>query len=156
MSALAAAHNLLIQSEWKGADLGGLARGQLEAYTLENPNRVRFEGEPVLLPADLATPFGLVVHELATNAAKYGALSRPGGVVQISWSLISRNDQRAVRIVWREEGGPPAERPKAGFGTSLIERGIPGATVQNEFTPRGLVCTIEAPLPSSAEHGVAS
>jgi two-component system CheB/CheR fusion protein len=156
VSALAAAHNLLVQSEWKGADLGALARAQLEAYTLDNPDRVRFEGEPVLLPADLATPFGLVVHELATNAAKYGALSRPGGSVHISWGLVSRNDKRAVRIVWREEGGPPAERSKAGFGTSLIERGIPGATVANEFTPGGLVCTIEAPLPNGVEHGVAS
>jgi two-component system CheB/CheR fusion protein len=154
LSALAAAHNLLVQSEWKGADLGALARGQLQAYTLENPDRVRFEGEPVLLPADLATPFGLVVHELATNAAKYGALSRPGGVVHITWTLASRNDKRVVRIIWREQGGPPAQHPQAGFGTSLIERGIPGATVTNDFTAGGLVCTIEAPLPGGVEHGV--
>ncbi|HLH51754.1 MAG TPA: chemotaxis protein CheB [Roseiarcus sp.] len=153
LSALAAAHNLLVQTEWKGADLGALARSQLEAYLLENPDRVRLEGEPVLLPADLATPFGLVVHELATNAAKYGSLSRPGGTVHVAWSVISRNEKPAARIVWREEGGPPARRPKTGFGTSLIERGIPDAVVTNDFGPSGLVCTIEIPLPEGADHG---
>ncbi len=153
LAALAAAHNLLVQTEWKGADLGALARSQLEAHVLENPDRVRFEGEPILLPADLATPFGLVVHELATNAAKYGALSKPGGVVHVNWSIRRRNDKPAVRIVWREEGGPPPQRPRAGFGTSLIERGIPGATVTNDFGPAGLVCTIEIPLPEGSVHG---
>jgi two-component system CheB/CheR fusion protein len=155
LSALAAAHSLLVQSEWKGADLGALARAQLEAHTLDNPGRVRFEGDPVLLPADMATPFGLVVHELATNAAKYGALSQPGGVVHVNWTLASRNEKPVVRIVWREEGGPPARRPHTGFGTSLIERGIPGATVNNDFTSSGLVCTIEAPLPDGVDHGAA-
>jgi two-component system CheB/CheR fusion protein len=92
---------------------------------------------------------------LATNAAKYGALSRPGGVVHINWSLVTRNDKPAVRIIWREEGGPPSQRRKPGLGTSLIERGIPGATVTNDFSPGGLVTTIEAPFPEGADNGAA-
>ena len=79
LSALASAHTLLVESDWKGADLGELAQQQLAAYRPRPPDRLRIEGEPVLLPADLATPFGLVLHELATNAAKHGALSNRTG-----------------------------------------------------------------------------
>ncbi len=75
--ALGTAHSLLVQSDWHGADLGALARIQLEPYISDNPDRLRIEGEPVLLPADLATPFSLVLHELATNTSKYGWLARP-------------------------------------------------------------------------------
>ena len=87
LTALARAHDLLVKSEWKGADLEELARDQLGAY----PDRLRIEGERVLLPADLATPFSLVLHELATNAAKHGALSRARGRVNLSWTVGSRN-----------------------------------------------------------------
>src|SRR5262249_42577245 len=73
--ALDTAHSLLIQSDWKGADLAALAQRQLEPYTSDNPGRLRIEGETVVLSADLATPFGLVLHELTTNAAKYGSLT---------------------------------------------------------------------------------
>ena len=87
LAALAGAHSLLVGSKWRGADLAAIAHSQLDAYrSADNPDRMRIEGEPVTLPADLATPFGLVLHELATNAAKHGALSRPGGAVTLRWS----------------------------------------------------------------------
>src|SRR5262249_55054800 len=74
LSALGVAHSLIVGSNWKGADLGALTRSQLEPYAAtDNPKRLRIEGEPVVLPPDLALPFGLVLHELATNAAKHGA-----------------------------------------------------------------------------------
>ncbi|HVY57836.1 MAG TPA: chemotaxis protein CheB [Xanthobacteraceae bacterium] len=149
LTALAEAHNLLVQSNWRGADLCELARKQLKPYL----TAVRVEGVQVILPADLATPFGLVLHELATNAAKYGSLSRSGGIVHVSWTLHARNNKRVLTFVWREQGGPAVPRPGvAGFGSALIENGIPNATVRREFLSDGLICTIELPL-ESAENG---
>lgn len=153
LSALASAHNLLADSDWHGADFATLAREQLSPYASEG-ERWTIEGEPVLLLADLATPFGLVLHELATNAAKYGALSRPNGTVNLSWRLSLRNNERVLAVVWREKDGPAAEPPAAaGFGTALIDHAIPGATVSREFRADGLLCTIEVALPEAGNGG---
>jgi two-component system CheB/CheR fusion protein len=147
LSALAAAHSLLVDTDWRGADLRTLAQRQLEPYISGNRKRVKIADESVFLPADLATPFGLVFHELATNAAKYGSFSRQGGIVELSWTLLTRNDQAVLTVVWRERGGPPIAQPNAvGFGTILIEKAIPNATVHREFGSEGMVCTIEVPL----------
>jgi two-component system CheB/CheR fusion protein len=97
-----------------------------------------------MLPADLATPFGLVLHELLTNAAKYGSLSVPKGKISLSWTSEQRNDQRLLKFTWRELNGPEVKPPdRSGFGSSLIDKGIPEAVVKREFLPTGLVCTIE-------------
>src|SRR5262249_56449285 len=107
-------------------------------------NRLRLEGDPVSLPAHLATPFGLVLHELATNAAKYGSLSAPSGTVSVAWTTATRNNQRTLRVAWTEVGGARVVQPTpSGFGHTLIESAIPGAHVEWEFRPSGLVCTIE-------------
>jgi two-component system CheB/CheR fusion protein len=154
LQALSSAHALLVASNWTGADLGALARDQLEAYTSENPDRLRIQGEPVTLPADLATPFGLVLHELATNAAKHGSLSRPGGAVNLSWTVESRNNQPTLTVIWRESGGQAVQPPKtSGFGGALIEHGIPHAIIRREFRPDGLVCTMDVPLSEAADSG---
>ncbi len=154
IAALAAAHNLLVEANWEGADLAALARDQLQPYLSDDMARVIMNGEPVSLPADLATPFALVLHELATNAVKYGALSQPGGRVQLSWILVSRNHLPLLRVVWREAGGPPAERPtETGFGSVLIENAMPRATVSRVFRPEGFLCTIEINLSEEPEEG---
>jgi two-component system CheB/CheR fusion protein len=154
LSALSTAHSLLVQSDWKGADLGALARVQLEPYISENPDRLRIEGEPVSLAPDLATPFGLVLHELATNAAKYGSLREEHGTVCVSWTLTPGNDHNMLTVIWREQDGPPVKAPeRTGFGTSLIERGIPNATVTREYRHDGLVCTIKLPLHETRDDG---
>lgn len=151
IAALASAHNLLVQSEWNGADLRALACSQLEPYATE---QLRIEGEPVLLPADLATSFGLVFHELATNAAKYGSLSQPKGTVDVSWTLRSRNNRNILTVIWREQSGPVVKRPMStGFGSALVDRAIPNAKVTREFDRDGLVCTIELPLLEAAQNG---
>ena len=151
LSALGKAHGLLVQSDWKGADLGALIRQQLDAYFVKGASRIRIEGEPVVLPADLATPFGLVLHELATNAAKYGSLSKPNGQVALSWTVTPRNNQTVLHFIWKEQDGPAVNQPdRTGFGSTLIDRGLPGATVTREFLPEGLVCTIELPLTEMA------
>lgn len=145
LTALANAHGLLVQSEWKGADFRALAESQL-SHISANPKRVRLEGEPVTLGPDLATPFGLVLHELATNASKHGALSGKEGEVHVSWTVEDGNNG-VLRVLWEEKNGPHIAIPGGtGFGTALIERGIPKAKIEREFLPQGFVCTIEVPI----------
>jgi two-component system CheB/CheR fusion protein len=149
LSALAQAHSLLVESEWQGAELGALARAQLAPLRVGGIDRFKFEGEPIILPPGLATPFGLVLHELATNAAKYGALSNAKGSVTLSWGLDGATSPKTLIFTWQERGGPPiTEAPQvAGSGTKLIERAIPNATVHRDFRSEGLVCTVEMVLP---------
>jgi two-component system CheB/CheR fusion protein len=153
LSALAGAHSLLVASDWKGADLSALAHNQLEPYGADTKERLHIEGEEVVLPADLATPFGLVMHELATNAVKHGSLSRPEGKVSVTWNVKSGNGERRLIVLWEETGSPPAKRGTKGFGSALIESGIPNATVTREFVADGLVCKIELPLSEAKEDG---
>jgi two-component system, chemotaxis family, CheB/CheR fusion protein len=154
LAALASAHTLLVSSDWKGADLAELARGQLAPYIAGNPDRLRLQGERLSLPADLATPLGLALHELATNAVKHGSLSVPSGTVNVSWTTGGRNAPRALKLVWTESGGPPARKPEtSGFGNTLIDSVIPGAKVRRQFRPSGLVCTIELTPPEAADNG---
>jgi two-component system, chemotaxis family, CheB/CheR fusion protein len=153
IAALAAAHNLLVESHWEGADINALARGQLQPYISDDMARVTMNGEPVSLPADLATPLALVLHELATNAVKYGALSQPDGGVELSWTLASPNGSRLLRVVWRETGGPPIEQSKeSGFGSMLIDNAIPRATVSRVFRQEGFLCTMEINLSEETEN----
>jgi two-component system CheB/CheR fusion protein len=156
LAALASAHTLLVESEWKGADLGELTQQQLAAYRPQPADRLRIEGEPVLLPADLATPFGLVLHELATNAAKHGALFNRTGKVAVTWGISRGNNTRALRFDWKETGGPASREPSpAGFGSTLIESAIPGARVTRKFRGDGLEVTVEVPLPEPAQNAAA-
>ena len=106
-----------------------------------------------LLPS-IATPFGLVLHELATNAARHGSLSVPAGVVELTWVVGLKSSERILTVTWRETRGPPVQRPSfGGLGSALIEGAIPEATVKRDFAPDGLVCTIEVPLMLAAENG---
>ncbi|MFO1156965.1 MAG: HWE histidine kinase domain-containing protein [Rhodospirillales bacterium] len=154
LSALAGAYQLLVEKEWQGAELGGLAQTQLRAYTGQHGDRLRIAGDPVLLPPDFATPFGLILHELATNAAKYGAFSTEGGRVTLTWRLDESNGHRALKVVWQERGGPTIAPPqRQGFGVVLIERALPGSKVDHAFLPEGVVCTIEVDLPEPEANG---
>jgi two-component system, chemotaxis family, CheB/CheR fusion protein len=151
LSALASAHGLLVESNWRGADLSALIRHQLQPY-IGDEKRLAINGEPLSLPADLATPFGLVFHELATNAAKHGSLSSPNGKIRIHWTLDSGNKPPTLTVVWRELDGPrPSAPERTGFGTALIKGGIPNATVTREFLPEGLFCTITVRIPMEVE-----
>jgi two-component system, chemotaxis family, CheB/CheR fusion protein len=151
LTALASAHTLLVESAWKGAGLAELAQQQLAACAPQKPDRLRIEGEPVLLPADVATPFGLVLHELAVNAAKYGALSNRTGKVAVTWSITRSGNPTMLHFEWKESGGPAVKQSvPAGFGSTLIESAIPGGQVKREFRGDGLVCTIDMPLAEPA------
>jgi two-component system CheB/CheR fusion protein len=153
LGALASAHSLLVESDWSGTELGELARRQLQPYVEADPDRLRLDGPPVLLPTDLATPFGLVLHELGTNAAKYGALSNARGIVNFRWKLDRTGDDTTLlSAVWQERDGPPVTNPRTtGFGSALIRRGIPNAKVDHKYRADGVVCTVELSLPASAQ-----
>jgi two-component system CheB/CheR fusion protein len=149
LAALTSAHKILYGSDWEGADLGTLARLQLDPHISGGSARLTIEGEPVRLPADLAMPFALVLHELSTNAAKYGALSTAKGQVSLSWRTELGNPGRLLTAVWREQNGPHIAPPATkGLGGLLIESGLPSATVTRDFDEAGLVCTIVVEIPA--------
>jgi two-component system CheB/CheR fusion protein len=150
LSSLARAHGILFDSEWQGAELSALIESQLQIHTSDASARIKVEGEPLTLPPELATPFAMILHELGTNATKYGSLSSETGTVLLTWSARTDGAREILTFVWRESGGPPVEIPtRSGFGSTLIERGLSGSTVRREFLPTGLVCTIEVPFARS-------
>jgi PAS domain S-box-containing protein len=145
LRALAAAHDLLVSQSWSGADIGELARAALAPTVDLGGGQVRMTGPALMVTPDTAQNLGLAFHELATNAAKYGALSVDTGRVEVDWERV--NGQ--VHIRWRERGGPPVEPPdRRGFGRVLLER-LVGTTlngsVELDFRPGGLVGEIVFP-----------
>jgi two-component system, chemotaxis family, CheB/CheR fusion protein len=155
IAALASAHMLLVDSEWKGADLRALISSQLAPYTVESPGRIHLNGGPVALSAEASTPFGLVLHELATNAAKYGALSNEKGEIELSWAVDSRNEKSILRIIWQERNGPKVDAAQpAGFGSNLIRKGVPNSAVKYELLPEGVRCVIEMTMGGGADDGM--
>jgi len=150
LTALADSQKLLVDSVWGGADLRGLIERQLAPYVGDARARLKLAGETIVLPADIATPFGLVLRELATNAAQYGSLSEENGYVELTWSVANGNDGRVLRVLWKECGGPHVRQPDAtGFGSQLIRQGLATAKVRYEFGSQGIECAIELPFPSS-------
>jgi len=149
IDALARAHGLLLDSHWSGTDIGLIVRGQLEPYTAGDAKRIRIGGPQVMMRADQAIPFGLMLHELATNAAKYGSLSNSKGYVELNWNSAVRNRKRILTVVWQEHKGPAVKEPKVnGLGSRLIAKGLPGAKVRHDYRKEGVVCTVEIPLSS--------
>ncbi|MBV9566722.1 MAG: PAS domain S-box protein [Hyphomicrobiales bacterium] len=144
LAAMAASHDLLTDRHWEGASLRELVASQLAAFSAGAEKRVHVQGPEVTLDTSLAVPLGLALHELATNATKYGSLSTPGGSVDLSWVVDHQDGAERLSLIWRETGGPPVKAPsRRGFGTSLIERGLPDARIERRFDPDGLVCRIE-------------
>ncbi len=148
LSALSAAHDLLVKSDWRGASLKVLAERQLAPYTVEGA-RVTMDGPDIFLPPDLATPLGLVMHELAANALKFGALSSKAGTLKLDWGFIADGVGPEFQFRWRETGGPTVHPPsKQGFGSYLIKNGLPEAEVGLDFDSKGLSYTLALPANS--------
>lgn len=145
--ALSATHDLLTQSDWGTTPIASVAAAELAPYTRSEDGMLVMDGPPVELAPNDALSLGLALHELATNAAKYGALSTAGGQVSIRWSLAEQN---LARIEWVERGGPQVseQRPR-GFGTDLIEK-IVAHELRNPvdlvFAPEGVRCTLMVPV----------
>ncbi|MBR1223934.1 MULTISPECIES: sensor histidine kinase [unclassified Bradyrhizobium] len=150
LGALAEAHNLLSQEKWQGSELQDVIARVLKPYLLNNPDRVRMFGPMVPLSPRLAVVLSMIVHEIATNAAKYGALSNDSGTVALDWEIIAQSDGRKLRMIWTESGGPHVSAPvQRGFGSRLIERSARdqlGGEATVDFLPRGVVCTVTAAL----------
>ena len=150
LAALAAAHNLLTQANWESASLTQIVRDLLPAHGT-NADRLVTSGPRVLLPPKQALAITMALHELFTNAVKYGSFSNERGQIELEWR-VSDGPEPRLKIVWRERGGPAVVPPDhKGFGSMLLERTLAldlDGEVVTEFQSEGLVCTIEAPIPS--------
>jgi len=148
LQALSRSHDLLVQEEWHSAGLRDLVRSQLGHYIDRDQSQISIEGPPVHLKPEAAQSLGLALHELAVNAAKYGALSVSNGHVDVLWEAGETNGNGIV-IRWIERDGPAVERPKKhGFGTMAIQRNLSRsleADVDLNFAEDGVSCTITIP-----------
>jgi PAS domain S-box-containing protein len=149
LAALAAAHTILTRQSWEAVDLGEIAAEVLQPHYRRDEGQIRISGDRnVRVPAQTAVNLAMALHELATNAAKYGALSQRGGQVDLSWSVT--HSEPVLHIHWRESGGPAVHKPeREGFGTKMIRRVLASELhghVELDFKPEGLVCAIDAPL----------
>lgn len=154
LRAMSRMHELLARSRWQSIELSEMVRRSLEAYVMGPKPPITIAGEHRLLSSKTATGLSLVLHELATNAAKYGSLSIPTGHVHVGWSITDSDDaSRTLTINWRESDGPPVTPPtRRGFGTGLIEGVVAyefGGSAEFDFAPTGLCCRIVLPLPES-------
>jgi two-component sensor histidine kinase len=152
IQALAAAHGLLTTVNWDVAALRVLVEQALRPYASADGSNVQISGDEVLLQPSAALTFSLVLHELTTNAAKHGALQRPGGVVAVDCRVRSNGDHE-LHLHWAETGGPPVRPPvRRGFGVELIDRSVAhelsGQAVL-DYRVEGLSCDITVPLPES-------
>ncbi len=145
LGALAEAHNLLSMDKWQGSDLQDVISRVLQPYLLNNPERIKMLGPRVPLSPRLAVVLSMIIHEIATNAAKYGALSNDTGMVAIDWEVVDEPKPK-LRLIWTETGGPPVVTPvHRGFGSRLIERSARdqlGGEATVDFLPRGVVYTV--------------
>jgi two-component sensor histidine kinase len=144
LMALSNTHNLLNATSWTGATLSDVLGAELSPYRAQG-ERVLLRGEPVELDARTALAFGLIAHELVTNAAKYGSLSVPEGRLEISWRVTGEEGGRQVELSWREKNGPAVSEPsRKGFGSRLVERSIRDlrGTAEIDYAPTGLVCRL--------------
>ena len=156
LMALSDAHNLLTEHNWQGASLDEVVEMALRPYRADGDNRFAVDGPPVALSPQTALAFAMSLHELATNAAKYGALSSNEGRVELRWAIEGDTGSR-LRMIWSERGGPLVKPPsREGFGTRLIQRGLAaelGGSVSLDYAEAGLVCTIDAPVPQLTSAG---
>lgn len=153
--ALSHTHNLLARDAWTGAPLADIIHNELAPYRNDsdartNDARVRLHGEALTLPPKHALALSMALHELATNAGKYGSLSVPEGQVTVTWATRTTDQHPWLHLQWTESGGPAVEPPtRRGFGSRLIGDGVPyelGGEVALEFPRNGVVCTIDVPL----------
>jgi two-component sensor histidine kinase len=144
LSSLGRAHDVLSAKKWEGADIREIIEATMEPFASAAPDRIRLSGPSIALSSRSVVMLSMVLHELATNATKYGALSTPDGRVAIDWTLQGGDK---VELFWSELDGPPVEKPAhAGFGSTLIEKGFAaqiGGTATLRFDPEGVTCALE-------------
>lgn len=150
LMALSRAHDLLMRETWTSAGLGQIVAETLAPFRLDEDGRIMIGGPEVRLSPTAAVTMTLAFHELATNAARFGALSSPSGRVSVQWSVDQTEAGGVVKLNWRENGGPEVPPPtRRGFGSRLIERGAArelGGHVRLDFEPGGVACVFHLPL----------
>ncbi|WP_244625496.1 sensor histidine kinase [Methylobacterium mesophilicum] len=149
--ALSKSHDLLSRDDWGGASLRAVLESALAPFEDAAPRRFGLNGPDIELPPRYVLALGMTIHELTTNAAKYGALAAEGGRIDITWHVATTDrPTRTLALEWRESGGPPVTAPqRRGFGTRLISGGISrelGGTVDLSFPTEGVRCTLAVPL----------
>jgi two-component sensor histidine kinase len=148
--ALSRAHDVLTRENWEGANLAEVVAQALEPYRNRGENRIRVTGPNVRLTPGMALALAMALHELATNAVKYGALSNNTGIVEITWKIANSATPGRLALRWAEMDGPPVKVPRQrGFGSRLIERSLAqdlDGNVEIEFAPKGVICTVDAPI----------
>ena len=151
---LANTHSLLTEALWQMAPLREILEKELRPYNDARGERIRLEGPPVELPSEIAVPIGMAIHELTTNAAKYGALSVRNGRVCVRWDVHEDGEDKRLTMSWEERGGPSVSQPeRQGFGSRLLHRVLTtqlSAKVEVDYAPEGLRVAIDAPLKSTA------
>lgn len=152
LQGLAKTHDLLTASQWQGSSLSDVLSNELEPYQDSTRQRIRLRGPKVRLQPSAVLALGLAVHELATNATKYGSLSAPDGKVNVMWAVTPSLNPPVLIVEWVESGGPRVMPPeRQGFGTKLIQRGLAqqlGGEIKLDFRPDGIRCVITFPLQS--------
>jgi two-component sensor histidine kinase len=147
--ALTKAYELLSGRSWEDVPLSDIVREELKPFINDDRLNVTLNGPDIALDARGALAVGMAVHELTTNAVKYGALSVPEGDVAVTWSIEVLDEENTFSLDWRERNGPPVSAPKRGFGLTLIERGLShdlAGRAHVEFLPEGVHATLCAPL----------
>ncbi|UIY30733.1 PAS domain-containing protein [Neorhizobium galegae] len=160
LMALAAAHDVLTRENWEGADIDDVVTGALAPFGEGGDYRFAVSGPSLRLLPRAALALAMGLHELTTNALKYGALSTPDGQVAIKWQIVE-GAEPLLRLTWTESGGPPVVAPsRRGFGVRLIERSLAqdlGGKASVIFDqPAGIIGTMEAPLAGVAVPAVAT
>jgi PAS domain S-box-containing protein len=152
LRALHRAHDLLLEAQWSGASLKGMVERELEPYQREGGPRILVKGPDVLLPPQCTSILAMTLHELATNAVKYGALSAPAGQLNVSW----RTARNRLLLVWEERGAGVALKRTNGFGMQLIDKGIRhnlGGETKVDFRATGLYVELNVPLEPARDTG---
>ncbi len=148
LTSLASTHDVLARQNWGGADLGALVEGQLKPYLLAHADRISVSGDPYVLPPEAAQYIAMAVHELGSNAAKYGALAGDTGGISVTWTVVKTGESAELVVSWVEEAARPSEPGRAGFGSKILTVLAPQAlrgTARMDFTPAGLTWTLRAP-----------
>jgi PAS domain S-box-containing protein len=150
--ALARGHDVLTRENWEGAHLSDILNEACAPYWnhAAECNRIEIEGPNLRVPPPMALSLSMALHELFTNALKYGALSNASGRIRISWNCFTGSDGPRLAMRWEERDGPPVKVPsQAGFGSRLIEKGLArelNGSAHIAYEPEGVVCTIDVPL----------
>jgi two-component sensor histidine kinase len=150
ITGIAGSLDLLIEDNWNSASIRELVRVQTSAIVGKSGERIKVTGDDVALLPDAAQNLGLALHELSTNAMKYGALSVPGGHIALDWQIVDRGDgEKGFTLVWKERGGPPVTKPiRKGFGHTVMNRLVKAALSGDaslEFEPDGVKWSVNIP-----------